>query len=296
MIGQSARDGKAALDHIEARHRLLRLAQAAASRGEAGDVLHRALGRAEEIAIKRKDDVGLAEVVGHRHVHRPRLVLGPEKLRISLLHLAAQARARGRKARLGKDGHALPAAEGSGHVGEGLPEFFPALLGIILAALAGGENDLRAVRIIKIKDRSLTEVIGRAGEAGHQRITLKLRRTSVVARGHQRQCTTAARHRRRVVKRVAGNFPFHALAERHHVQFGTAAAGEADTRQRQRRAHELHEAAARNLVALKFSRALRELTLKAFLETGRVGQLFHAAPVGAATLRLRGMVKFALHR
>ena len=63
VIREAAGDGQVTLDDVEARHRLLRLAEAAAARGETGDVLHRALGCAEEIAVEREDDVGLAQVV-----------------------------------------------------------------------------------------------------------------------------------------------------------------------------------------------------------------------------------------
>ena len=85
-----------------------------------------------------------------------------------------------------------------------------------------------------------------------------------------------------VVERVAGNLPFDALAVRHHVQLGTAAAGQAEARQRDRRAHELHEAAAGDFVAFQLGRALREFALELRAEFGRVGEFLEAAPVALA--------------
>ena len=54
MVGHRAGEREAALDDIEPRHRFLRLAEPAAARGESGDGLQRALGRAEEIGSRAR--------------------------------------------------------------------------------------------------------------------------------------------------------------------------------------------------------------------------------------------------
>ena len=63
VIGHAAGERETALGDIQARHRFLELAETAAARGESGNGLWRAFGRAQEIGIERENDVGFFQIV-----------------------------------------------------------------------------------------------------------------------------------------------------------------------------------------------------------------------------------------
>ena len=157
------------------------------------------------------------------------------------------------------------------------------------------QDDLRAVGIVEIENRRLRERIGGTGEARDVRISLELGGASVVGRGDERKRPAAARHRGRVVQRFARDLPLDALGVGHAVQERAAAAGEAEPGQRDRRAHELHEAAAGKFVALQLRCALRKFLRQLRAEFGRVGEFLEAAPVFATGGGFGGMFEDAFH-
>ena len=88
------------------------------------------------------------------------------------------------------------------------------------------------------------------------------------------------RHRGRKKQRSAGDNFFRLTDIRDDVRFGLTGAG-ADASERQRGTHELQElASARRIGELRGLGG--KLPLHVFPEGGRIGQLFEAAPVGAA--------------
>ena len=111
-------------------------------------------------------------------------------------------------------------------------------------------------------------------------IALELRRPAHVVFGQERHAEAALRHRGRVEQRPARDDLFRLPDVRDDLLVRLPGAG-ADAGERERGAHQLQELpAAGRIVELRGLR--RELPLDVLAELRRVGQLFEAAPVGAA--------------
>ena len=136
---------------------------------------------------------------------------------------------------------------------------------------------LRAVGVVQPEDGRLREEVGRSPAGRMLRVAFDLRRTAFVALDEQPCAGAGKRHRGRVEERLARN-EFLGLAHVRHQLLGRLARARADAGKRQRRAHQLQEAAAAHRVE-PLGRVLRELAVQEFLELGRLGDRLEAAPV-----------------
>ena len=118
--------------------------------------------------------------------------------------------------------------------------------------------------------------------SGWSAVAFQLDGPALGGRGDQRHPAPAAGHRRGVEHRLARDEPLDRLRIRHQVRLRPAAAGQAETRQGERTAHQLEERAARHVVALHLGGPGRELAFQPIAELRRVLQFADAAPVLAA--------------
>ncbi len=189
----------------------------------------------------------------------------------------------------GEDPHALAAerlerAQPGSHLAhEGAPRPDPAVV----------DDRLGALRIVEGEDRGLVEDV-RGAEAGRViRVALDLRRPSHVALGEDAARVAAAGERRGEEERPAGDDVLRLL----HVgddRLGRLLGAAGQTRERERRAQELEEAAAGDTVAPfdginqllgRLRGEARKLAMQEILELGRPGELVEAAPeLGPALL------------
>ena len=208
-------------------------------------------------------------------VAQERFVNTPAHLRKNLLQFCAQTFARGRVCFVDQEGEAIAAlrcdlraqlvdvrAERS-EVGR-----LPAL-----------DESFRARRVVKIEHGCLGKSVGRAATPRMERIAFQLDRTSVDGRRDQRNCSSSARHCRRVIEKFSRNGPLDTFRKWNQMRFGPAAAVQSETRQRHRCAHQLQEAAPRPFVAVELRRASRKFALQPFAKLWRVAQFAHATPV-----------------
>jgi hypothetical protein len=290
VIGAPAGDGRRGFGHVETAHALGRRVEPAARRERAG-VLHAegVLG-GEEVGVERDDDVGLREVVhrlhvfaerqfraGARVVTRRRFPLHPARLgvlRQNLLDLGGQRR---RVDRLGEDAETgAPGGdlrrERALHRGdEGAPR----------ANLAELGDGVRAIGVVEREHRGLRVEVGGALAGGVVGVAFDLGRAPVVALHEQARRHAAERHRRGVEERLARHDLFGLPHVRHDELVGLhGAAGHAG--ERQRRAHQLEEAAPAHRV-VPLGRIRRELAVQEFLELRGLRNGFEAAPVLRAT-------------
>ena len=111
-------------------------------------------------------------------------------------------------------------------------------------------------------------------------IALDLGRPSFVVLDQQADAGAGKRHRRGEEQRLARD-ELLGLPDVRHDQLVRLARAGAHAGQRQRGAHQLQEAAAADRIE-PLRRVLRELAVEEFLELGRLGERFEAAPVLAA--------------
>ena len=154
----------------------------------------------------------------------------------------------------------------------------------------------RAIRVIQIEQRCLALNIGRALARCVIRISLHLRRTTIMRHRHQRMRSTAMRTRRCIENRLAGNAPLHALCERHQRLLLAAARTQRKTRQRRTRSHVFQKAPATHL-GVQLRRSGLKLLVLPVLEVRRLRQLTKATPIlRAIALLLRMLENVFAHR
>src|SRR5215510_10197018 len=119
-------------------------------------------------------------------------------------------------------------------------------------------------------------------------ISLDFRWPAFVTPHEDRRRCAKQRRRRRVEKRLAGNV-FFRLFDVGNDLLRWLKNAPAQPRQRQRRAHQLHERAALDRVVPPFS-LLRKLTLNKLTKQRRVSQFVEAAPVFLPAARRLGIL------
>ncbi len=194
VVGVGAGEGEDTLDHVEAAHLLLGRLEAAQA-CEASGVAHGALLGQQEVRIERQDGAGRAVVddvldgtaEGRlRSGTRVRLVDRGPRVDPGARHVTKErlthSHERRRPRWLGQDPEPPPAgggvlpedgAECRVEVGEGLVGKGPALL---------RRRGLRAIRVVEIEDRTLSDEVGAASARRMQRVALDLRGTPLMAR------------------------------------------------------------------------------------------------------------------
>ena len=116
-------------------------------------------------------------------------------------------------------------------------------------------------------------------------VAFDLRRPAFVALDEEADAGAGKRHRRRVEERLAGHQLFGLPHVGNDLLVRLPRAG-ADAGQRQRRAHQLQEAAAADRIE-PLRGVLRELAMQEFLELGRLGDALR----GCASTRGRGCLR-----
>ena len=292
VIGAATGDRGGRFGHVEAAQ-AIGLGVDAATGGERPRVLHaeRVL-RSQEVGVEREDDVGLFEVVdrldvvakgqpgaGAGVVAGRRLPLDPLRVGMGgehLLDLGGQGR---RVDGLGEDaqsgalagGLARQRAAHGGH--ERAPGLDPAQLG----------DGLRAVGIVEREDRRLGVHVGAAPAGRVIGVSLDLGGPTLVALDQKTRGDAAERHGGGEEHRLAGHQLLGLPHVGHDELVGLTRAGR-DAGQRQRRAHQLEESAPAHRVG-PLRGVGRELAVEEFLELGRLGDGFEAAPGPAGRWR-----------
>ena len=284
MIRHAAGERKRGFHRIEAVHlRSVRLLVVDLSfRFAAGEEWsHRALGvGAGEIAIERKNTVGLGEIRHQLHtISKHTVVFSGERL--VLIEL------RGWK--LG--GNFLrQAVAGRAVVGTEEKTDFGCLVGgdgrddgvefLAFGGFSGLEDLPRARGRVKIQDGGLRKGVG-AFRIRMQIIRRELGRAALEGGDHQRRGTVGARHRGCVISRLAGDHPLGGLGVGDDVSFRAAAGGHAESGERGGCAHQFEERAARGLRVRfvgHFGGSLREFTIQPLTECRAVLKLPRTAP------------------
>src|SRR5205085_3791726 len=98
-------------------------------------------------------------------------------------------------------------------------------------------DPFRARWIVKLVNRSLDENIARAVAHRMQRIAVEFDWTAIDGRNQERDGAVSPRHRRAVVEEFSGNGPFHRFGEWNKVEFRAPTTGDAESSERNRRAH-----------------------------------------------------------
>jgi hypothetical protein len=290
MIGLGSRQRRRALDRVEAAPGAA-LRRASPLR-EVPDVADRARAAAEEIRAEREDDVRAVEppdrlerLAEDGHGSRARVVPVDRLVRMPLRSgkrgddLADLPRERRGGHRLGEDPDPMAGKQPLALLQDPkrLEELAPS------RDLSQMEEGLRAVGIVQGEDGGLRDRIGRPEASGVLGVPLDLRRSPHVALDEHARADARQLDRGREVERLAGNQVLGRLHVRDDRFLGPARAGP-ETRERQRRAHELQErAAARGIDPLR--RPLGELPMEEILELLGLGQLLEALPVAGPRFR-----------
>jgi hypothetical protein len=283
MVGARAGGRRHAFRDVEPVHAIGRLGTPPCR--EFPRITQRARSTAEEVRIKRQDDVGLLEAVQRVDVPAERqlctaacvlaaggIPLMPFRGRESREHLADLRRQRRGIDRLGQQTDAgaferlLRRQRRADCAKKGGPR----------TNLAEVGQRLRAIGIVQIEDCGLREDVGRAAAARVQRVALDLRRPPFVAFDKQPGCRTAERHRRREEQRHARN-QFFGLADVRDDLLGRLARACRDAGERHRGAHQLEERPARDWVGDCLD-LRRKLVVKMFLKSGILCAFFQRAP------------------
>ncbi len=285
MVGAAAGDRRRRFDDVEPAQ-TIRVGVDAAARRKGARVLHAegVLG-GQEVGVERDDDRGLLEVVdrfdvvaegdpgaGAGVVPRRRIPLDPlglGKAGQDLLDLGGQGR---RVDRLGQDAQAgaragrLRRQRAAHRRDEPAPRPHAAEFG----------DRVRAIRIVEGEDRRLGEQVGAAAGGRVVDVALDLGRAAFVALDQEPGGDAAERHRGGEEQRLAGNDVLGHPYVGHDQLVGLARAAR-DAGQRERCAHQLEESAPADRV-VPFRRVRGELAVEEFLELGRLGDGFEAAP------------------
>jgi hypothetical protein len=289
--------GRRALDRIEPVE-LGAVALDAPPRRERARVLQAAVAGAEKVGVEREDDVraldGVLRIDVLAECEPAALpgVVAPEWLPLhplglrqpaeQLVHLRAQ---RGRGDGLAEDTEARPLhrllrRDDAAHRGDE---------GVESPDVAKVRDRRRAIRVVEVEDRGLREDVGGAAARGMIRVAFDLRRAALVALHEEADARSRKRHRRRVEERLAGD-ELLGLAHVRHDLLARLPRARADAGKRERRAHQLEEAAPADRVQ-PLRRVLRKFAVQELLELGRLGDRFEAAPVLAPAGRFQLVAK-----
>src|SRR5439155_26515688 len=93
-------------------------------------------------------------------------------------------------------------------------------------------------------------------------IAVELDWTSIHCGNEQRDRPVSPRHRRRIIKKFAGNGPFHAFREWDQMRFRPPATAHAKPGERDRCAHQFQKAATRPFIAIQLRSAGWKLALQ----------------------------------
>ena len=286
VVGHRARDGHRRLDHVEAAHLPARLA----ARRELARQPRLFVALAQEVGVQRQDHVGRRGLVARNQRLAERelrpfdgAVVGQRRIadelraRESLEDPAAQVSQERRRRRRDQEAQAGAAVLGEAvRAHRGLRQERPP------RQRAGARADLLgAIVVIDAQGEALLERRRRAQRLRVGGVAFDLRGAALVALDQQAAGVAVEPVRRREVQRVARRHLFGAAHERDDL-LGRLAAGRADGGDRGRQAGHLHEAAARDAIALAVGpdveRAARELVGGA-RDRGRPVAILGARPV-----------------
>src|SRR5882762_7720013 len=145
---------------------------------------------------------------------------------------------------------------------------------------------LRAIRVVKIQDRSLREHVRRANAGWMIGVAFDLRRPTFVALHEQANRIRAKRHRGGIKLRLAEGHSIGLLDVRHDVLLRRSpAAGK--SRKSQRCRHQLQEIAPVDRVVPLGRRLPRKFTMQQILKFGIAGELLERAPILLPSFELK---------
>src|SRR5437660_242126 len=119
-------------------------------------------------------------------------------------------------------------------------------------------------------NRRLAEDVTATVARGMKWIAVELNWTAIYCGHKQRDRPISARHRRRVIEKLAGDGPFYALGKWDQVGFWPPATAHPKPGERDRRAHQFQEAAARPFVAIQLRSAGWEFALQPLPKLWRI--------------------------